>query len=60
MITDSHGATQVRRDRNHAIWLSNDNHDDSNYLALFNLADETQSISVRLDKLLPVVKQHRI
>jgi alpha-galactosidase len=51
LITDSHGAVQVERDDKHAIWLSKDNHDCSSYIALFNLSEEAQSLSVSLEEL---------
>ena len=51
LVSNSHGAVQIKRDHKHAIWLSKDNNDSSYYLALFNLADEVQSISITLDEL---------
>ncbi|MEJ6951778.1 glycoside hydrolase family 27 protein [Natronospora cellulosivora (SeqCode)] len=48
LLSDTHGAEQIERDDKHAIWLSKDNHDDSSYLALFNLADEDQTLSISL------------
>ncbi|MFP4017012.1 MAG: glycoside hydrolase family 27 protein [Halanaerobiales bacterium] len=51
LLTDTHGAEQIKRDNEHAVWLSKDNHDNSRYLALFNLSHESSSISVSLDEL---------
>jgi alpha-galactosidase len=51
LVTDSHGAMQIERDDKHAIWLSKDNHDSSSYIALFNLSEETQTLSISLEEL---------
>lgn len=51
LVTSSHGAYQVERDDNHAIWLSKDNNDGSSYLAIFNLSDETQTMDVSFEKI---------
>jgi alpha-galactosidase len=51
LVTDSHGAMQIERDDKHAIWLSKDNHDGSSYAALFNLSEETQTLSISLEEL---------
>jgi hypothetical protein len=51
LITGSHGAMQIERDNNHAVWLSKDNADGSSYVALFNLSDELQSVKVSLEAL---------
>lgn len=48
LLTDTHGARQLERDEYHAVWLSKDNHDDSYYVALFNLSEETQSLCISL------------
>ncbi|MFP4661687.1 MAG: hypothetical protein ACLFPF_05815 [Halanaerobiales bacterium] len=50
LLTDTHGAEQIKRDNEHTVWLSKDNHDNSNYLALFNLSHESSPISVSLDE----------
>ncbi len=51
LLSGSHGARQIERDKNHAIWRSMDNTDGSVYVALFNLADAAQSISISLEEL---------
>lgn len=51
LITDSHRARQIERDDQHAIWFSKDNNEDSYYLALFNLSEESQTLSITLDEL---------
>jgi alpha-galactosidase len=51
LVTDSHGAMQIERDDKHAIWLSKDAHDGCGYVALFNLSDETQALSISLEEL---------
>lgn len=51
LVTDSHGARQIKRDDKHTVWLSKDNHEDSYYVALFNLSDETKSLSIALKEL---------
>ena len=51
LVTDSNGARQIKRDDKHAVWLSKDNHEDSYYVALFNLSDETKSLSIALKEL---------
>jgi hypothetical protein len=51
LVTDAHGGEQIERDEKHAVWLSRDNHDGSIYAALFNLSDETQTISITLEAL---------
>ena len=51
LLTHSAGARQIMRDKRQAIWLSEDTEEDSCYLALFNLADETRRISTDLEAL---------
>lgn len=51
IVTDAHGAGQIERDSNHAVWMSKDNVDGSSYVALFNLSDESQTISISLEAL---------
>jgi hypothetical protein len=51
LITSSHGAVQIERDNNHAVWLSKDNTDGSSYVALFNLSDEAKTLSISLEEL---------
>lgn len=51
LVTNSHGATQIKRDHNHAVWLSKDNQEGSYYLAVFNLSDELRNIQVTLAEL---------
>lgn len=51
LVTDTHGAAQVERDNNHAVWLSKDNHDGSTYVALFNLSNTVQNLSISLEVL---------
>ncbi len=51
LLTGSHGARQIERDKNHAVWLSMDNVDGSVYIAMFNLADHPQNLSISLEEL---------
>lgn len=51
LIKESHGATQIARDNQHAVWYSKDNKDNSSYVALFNLSEETINLSLSLDEL---------
>ncbi|OOM77644.1 glycoside hydrolase family 27 protein [Clostridium sp. BL-8] len=51
LISNSHGAIQIERSNEHAIWFSKDNNDESYYLAAFNLCEETQTIEVSLKDL---------
>lgn len=51
LIKNSHGAIQIERDDKHAIWLSKDNDDNSFYLALFNLSEESQTLKVSLKEI---------
>jgi alpha-galactosidase len=51
LVSNSNGAIQIERDNNHAIWLSNDNNDNSRYVAIFNLSDESQNLSISLKEL---------
>ncbi len=51
LVINSNGAIQIERDNNHAIWLSKDNNDNSSYLAMFNLSNESQNLSISLKEL---------
>lgn len=51
LISNSHGAIQIERSDEHAIWFSKDNNDEIYYLAAFNLCEETQTIEVSLNDL---------
>ena len=51
LISNSHGAIQIERSNEHAIWFSKDNNDEIYYLAAFNLCEETQTIEVSLKDL---------
>ena len=51
LVTGAHGASQVERDHKHAVWFSNDNQDHSSYVALFNLSEESQTLSISLEAL---------
>ncbi|WP_315074296.1 glycoside hydrolase family 27 protein [uncultured Clostridium sp.] len=51
LISNSHGAIQIERSNEHAIWFSKDNNDEIYYLAAFNLSEETQTIEVSLKDL---------
>lgn len=51
LVTNSYGAVQIERDNNHAIWISKDNNDNSSYLAMFNLSDEIQTLSISLEEI---------
>ncbi len=51
LLNNSNGAIQIERDDTHAIWLSKDNNDNSSYLAMFNLSDGSQNLSISLKEL---------
>ena len=51
LVTNSYGAVQIERDNSHAIWLSKDNNDNSSYIAMFNLSDESQDLSISLEEI---------
>jgi alpha-galactosidase len=51
LITNSHGALQIERDNNHAVWFSKDDDNNNSYVAIFNLYDDTQTLSVLLKSL---------
>lgn len=51
LVSNSNGAIQIERDNNHAIWLSKDNNDNSRYVAMFNLSDESQNLNISLKEL---------
>jgi hypothetical protein len=51
LISNSNGAIQIERDENHTIWLSKDNNDNSFYLAVFNLSEESQTLKVSLKEI---------
>lgn len=53
LLSHSKDARQIRRDEKQAIWLSKDSQYEDCYLALFNLSDEIQNISVTTDELEP-------
>ncbi len=46
LIKHSHGAMQLERDGDHAVWLSQDE-DGSTYVALFNLSEDRADVSVQ-------------
>ncbi|OOM81811.1 alpha-galactosidase A precursor [Clostridium puniceum] len=51
LISNSYGAIQIERDNNHVIWFSRDNYDQSSYVAMFNLSDKKQNLSISLEEL---------
>jgi len=51
LIKHSYGAKQVMRDEKQAAWLSKDTHEDAYYLALFNLSDERDVISIDAEEI---------
>ena len=51
LLTHSWGAKQIIRDNKQAVWFSNDTEEAAHYLAVFNLKDEEQEISVLLEEL---------
>ena len=53
LLSHSKDARQIMRDEKQAIWLSKDSEYKDCYLALFNLSDEIQNISVTADELEP-------
>lgn len=50
LLKGSHGAAQVERNSEYAIWSSSDDTDDSVFLAFFNLTDQPREVSVDLSK----------
>jgi hypothetical protein len=51
METDCHGARQVCRDQNRAVWTCNDMNGSSIYAALFNLSDTKAEVCADLEEL---------
>jgi hypothetical protein len=51
LIRHSCGAKQIERDDKHAVWLSKDTEDASIYVALFNLQEKEDNISIPLEEL---------
>jgi hypothetical protein len=51
LLSHSAGAKQIMRNKHQAIWFSKDTADESYYLALFNLSDESRNISVTSQEL---------
>lgn len=51
LLKGSHGARQVERDKEHAVWCSEDNQENAYYLALFNFKEERDEIAVDLSEL---------
>ncbi len=51
LLTHSSGAKQIMRDNKQAVWFSKDTEEAANYLAVFNLDDSKQEISVLLEEL---------
>ena len=49
LVKHSHGARQIARDSNHAIWFSYDDEDRIYYLGIFNLSEEEREQSVLLE-----------
>lgn len=46
LLSNSYGAKQVMRDGKKAIWVSKDTDNQAVYIALFNLSDEVENISI--------------
>ncbi|MDT8717793.1 glycoside hydrolase family 27 protein [Clostridium sp. 19966] len=51
LVTGAHGAEQIEKDESHAVWRSKDDNDGSDYVALFNLSDETKALNISLEAL---------
>ncbi|NMA33752.1 MAG: glycoside hydrolase family 27 protein [Clostridiaceae bacterium] len=51
LVTDSHGARQVMRDDEQAVWVSGDNDGKGIYVAVFNLSDTERRIAVCADEM---------
>jgi alpha-galactosidase len=50
LVTDSHGARQVMRDDEQAVWVSGDNDGKGIYVAVFNLSGTERRIAVCADE----------
>lgn len=51
LLSKSKGAKQIERDEKHAIWYTEDIDDESVYLALFNLEEDSKTITVSAELL---------
>lgn len=51
VLSNSHGAMQVKRDNEQAIWIYKVTNDNSIYHAMFNLSDTVKSISININEL---------
>jgi alpha-galactosidase len=50
LLSHSRGAKQIMRNKEQAVWLSQDTEKDVYYLAVFNLSDELRNISVTAEE----------
>ncbi|MDP4088366.1 MAG: glycoside hydrolase family 27 protein [Bacillota bacterium] len=51
LLSHSRGAKQIKRDKYQAVWLSKDTEEDAYYLAVFNLSDDIQKISITAEEI---------
>lgn len=62
LISHSHGARQILRDDEQAIWVSLDDEDGSFYVALFNLGEEVREMMItgeEMEEILEEMGEHR-
>ncbi len=52
LLKYSRNAKQITRNNSHAVWCSKDSQEDSIYVALFNLSDCNNIISLKIDELI--------
>lgn len=51
MVNDCHGARQVSRDKEHAVWTCQDDNSKNSFIALFNLSDREKGIEASLEEI---------
>jgi hypothetical protein len=51
LLSQSHGAKQIMRNKEQAVWLSKDSEEASYYLAVFNLSDKPRKIFVTAEEI---------
>lgn len=51
LLSQSHGAKQIMRNKEQAVWLSKDSEEASYYLAVFNLSDKSRKIFVTAEEI---------
>lgn len=51
LLSHSHGAKQIMRNKEQAVWLTKDTEEAAYYLAVFNLTDKVRKISVAAEEI---------